>query len=233
MKFATVAVLSLLAVGSVSAPANAITVDGILDLGYGAAKAIVALDPTTPDGDFSGSGYRTNSISYSIYLADQGGMLYGFLQASGAGTPVGAFTNLYFDIDGSGHSKLGFEVTNQRAFIPGVSGYSNLSNINVFSPNANTIEFSIPNADFETALPGLTYPASLVSFPTDGSPITLRLSQSFGFSVAGGNDALLGTVTLAGAIPEPSTWAMMLIGFAGIGFMTYRRRNQSASLNAV
>lgn len=26
------------------------------------------------------------------------------------------------------------------------------------------------------------------------------------------------------AVPEPSTWAMLLIGFAGVGFMTYRRR---------
>ena len=26
------------------------------------------------------------------------------------------------------------------------------------------------------------------------------------------------------ATPEPSTWAMMILGFAGIGFMTYRRR---------
>jgi hypothetical protein len=28
-----------------------------------------------------------------------------------------------------------------------------------------------------------------------------------------------------GAVPEPSTWAMMILGFAGIGFMAYRRRN--------
>ena len=30
------------------------------------------------------------------------------------------------------------------------------------------------------------------------------------------------------AVPEPSTWAMMILGFAGIGFLTYRRRNQAA-----
>jgi hypothetical protein len=28
----------------------------------------------------------------------------------------------------------------------------------------------------------------------------------------------------AGAVPEPSTWAMMILGFAGIGFMAYRRK---------
>jgi hypothetical protein len=32
-------------------------------------------------------------------------------------------------------------------------------------------------------------------------------------------------VQVAGGVPEPSTWAMMILGFAGIGFMTYRRRN--------
>ena len=29
-----------------------------------------------------------------------------------------------------------------------------------------------------------------------------------------------------GAVPEPSTWAMMILGFAGVGFMAYRRKNQ-------
>jgi hypothetical protein len=30
------------------------------------------------------------------------------------------------------------------------------------------------------------------------------------------------------AVPEPSTWAMMILGFFGIGAMTYRRRKSSA-----
>lgn len=29
-------------------------------------------------------------------------------------------------------------------------------------------------------------------------------------------------------VPEPSTWAMMIIGFAGVGFMTYRRKTRRA-----
>jgi hypothetical protein len=31
----------------------------------------------------------------------------------------------------------------------------------------------------------------------------------------------------ATAVPEPSTWAMMLIGFAGVGFLAYRHRGQN------
>jgi hypothetical protein len=35
----------------------------------------------------------------------------------------------------------------------------------------------------------------------------------------------------AQAVPEPSTWVMMLAGFAGLGFLGYRR-NRAPSLNA-
>jgi hypothetical protein len=34
------------------------------------------------------------------------------------------------------------------------------------------------------------------------------------------------------AVPEPSTWAMMILGFAGLGFMAYRRKALPASLVA-
>jgi hypothetical protein len=34
--------------------------------------------------------------------------------------------------------------------------------------------------------------------------------------------------TEVGAVPEPSTWAMMILGFAGIGFMAYRRKFKPA-----
>jgi PEP-CTERM motif-containing protein len=34
------------------------------------------------------------------------------------------------------------------------------------------------------------------------------------------------------AVPEPSTWALMILGFAGVGFMAYRRRAMPRSLGA-
>jgi hypothetical protein len=38
---------------------------------------------------------------------------------------------------------------------------------------------------------------------------------------------------VAPAVPEPSTWAMMMLGFAGMGFMTYRKmKSQGAQLEA-
>jgi len=40
------------------------------------------------------------------------------------------------------------------------------------------------------------------------------------------------TMTPVAAVPEPSTWAMMILGFAGIGFMTYRRKAKPALMTA-
>jgi hypothetical protein len=37
--------------------------------------------------------------------------------------------------------------------------------------------------------------------------------------------------TGVGAVPEPSTWAMMILGFCGMGFMAYRRKQNGAALN--
>jgi hypothetical protein len=41
--------------------------------------------------------------------------------------------------------------------------------------------------------------------------------------------APVASFTLTAAVPEPSTWAMMILGFAGIGAMTYRRRKQNVT----
>ena len=43
-----------------------------------------------------------------------------------------------------------------------------------------------------------------------------------------GYEQALEFVPQVAAVPEPSTWAMMIFGFAGIGFMAYRRRSSPA-----
>ena len=49
----------------------------------------------------------------------------------------------------------------------------------------------------------------------------------------GDTEALTGTVSnVVAAVPEPSTWAMMMLGFAGVGYMAYRRRKQAIALTA-
>lgn len=75
----------------------------------------------------------------------------------------------------------------------------------------------------------------------DVSALGTLASVTFeGFS--GPNDFFLGQPFLAGltgtdfavtaAVPEPSTWAMMILGFAGVGFMAYRRKSRPALIAA-
>jgi len=53
------------------------------------------------------------------------------------------------------------------------------------------------------------------------------LDLVFGYTlVADGAGGFGFDFALGGAVPEPSTWAMMLIGFAGLGYAGWRRARQ-------
>jgi hypothetical protein len=65
------------------------------------------------------------------------------------------------------------------------------------------------------------------TFPTTGPSYECINSYSC-YDLAGGTVRYLGT-GFASAVPEVSTWAMMLLGFAGVGFMAYRRPRSSLS----
>ena len=48
-----------------------------------------------------------------------------------------------------------------------------------------------------------------------------------------GRPAFNAAFSLSGAaVPEPSTWAMMLLGFAGLGFAGYRRARKARPASA-
>jgi hypothetical protein len=50
-------------------------------------------------------------------------------------------------------------------------------------------------------------------------------------SNASGGNNLAGQFEIAAAVPEPSTWAMMILGFCGLGVMTYHRKQKGSSLS--
>jgi probable HAF family extracellular repeat protein len=53
--------------------------------------------------------------------------------------------------------------------------------------------------------------------------------QIVGYGFRGDNEARAFLLTLAGGAPEPSAWAMMLIGFGAIGLVTRSRRSPAAA----
>ena len=57
-----------------------------------------------------------------------------------------------------------------------------------------------------------------------GSSLGPNIDLTFGYSlVADGSGGFGFDFAVGGAVPEPSTWAMTLLGFAGLGFAGYRQ----------
>ena len=65
-----------------------------------------------------------------------------------------------------------------------------------------------------------------------GSNFGPNIDLTFGTTlIADGPGGFGFDLAIGGAVPEPSTWAMMLVGFAGLGFAGYRRaREQHAAV---
>ena len=60
-----------------------------------------------------------------------------------------------------------------------------------------------------------------------GSDLGPNIDLTFGYTlVADGTGGFGFDLAVGGAVPEPSTWAMMLVGFAGLGYAGYRRARQ-------
>lgn len=70
------------------------------------------------------------------------------------------------------------------------------------------------------------------AFALNGTNLTwVTLHSDTGFSQI--KQFELSGVTAVTAVPEPTTWAMMILGFAGVGFLAYRRRSDGATLRIV
>jgi hypothetical protein len=66
----------------------------------------------------------------------------------------------------------------------------------------------------------------LASGLQNGLPEELITTVVIGSSFADPFTDFLLTASVTTAVPELSTWAMMILGFAGVGFMAYRRHNR-------
>ncbi len=77
------------------------------------------------------------------------------------------------------------------------------------------------------------------SFSTASNNVNVYFNTNEGFGLAGNtyaigfpggpDEAISFSIS---AVPEPATWALMLIGFAGIGFFAFHRAKKTATLTA-
>ena len=130
--------------------------------------------------------------------------------------------------------------------LDGSSGYGNdpagqLTSIATFGPGQYTLTFDLAGnrrgaADQTTKI---TLGSTVVDLLTDASGVGFK-SYSYTFTTTGGQlvftelgpsdqqGNLLDNVVLA-AVPEASTWSMMILGFLGLGFLGYRKSSKTGA----
>jgi hypothetical protein len=127
--------------------------------------------------------------------------------------------------------------------------YNNISNVFVDGFQARLDQssalafttFAVTFSTGDTSTPSDAI--SSVSLPTGPYDASKFSDTNFAFSISptyehladGQVVYLTGTLTSASVVagvPEPSTWAMMILGFGGIGFMAYRRKSKPALMAA-
>jgi hypothetical protein len=112
----------------------------------------------------------------------------------------------------------------QKVIADGI--FAQLTNPGTFT-NETVNQVVAPHTGLFLPIGEITYNYS--AFSVSGAMITPEVA-SFDFVVDSLNVSVTGSV--AGAVPEPSTWAMMILGFFGIAFMAYRRKSKPALMAA-
>jgi hypothetical protein len=184
--------------------------DGLITLtGFNAALGTLNSVTLTTQG--SGSIEFKDAISYG-YKTD---ILNATLYMSGQTPYGGATVGLPFAFTSSGHG----------SFVKFDTGVQNGSS----GPSSYTNNFPTTFAPFlanKFYVPVLAYVYTTVG--TNTSYLT-NVTSTFTYQETVTYDY---TPPIA-SVPEPSTWAMMILGLAGTGFMAYRRRYRSASIAAM
>ena len=163
--------------------------------------------------------------------------LFGFAGAAPASAAIYDFTyngalsgTLILTTSNTLDAVGGFDITG----VSGTFGGNAITSlfVNPNQPNSSSGAFTWDNVLFPTATRafdrfGVAFTTAAGTFNVfdgiaDGG--TTDPTTPFGLIVASTGAETFGTGTLIAAVPEPSTWAMMILGFLGVGFMAYRKR---------
>jgi hypothetical protein len=144
--------------------------------------------------------------------------------------------------------------TNANDYVIGKITWVNLATYNT-DQNFNvkytfSLNFTSPNNSFDSQVFNLNIQQTTNPAPDNVGPFTLNgvtvsdihfveygdgwYDGSKWVNPEGGTSTLkiVADFTAAPAVPESSTWAMMILGFTGVGFMAYRRKRNGSALTA-
>jgi hypothetical protein len=161
----------------------------------------------------------------------------GGTNSTGFGDNVPSFnglTDAAFFVDDKARERLsqnvlltgGKEYTLSFALFATASGAGNPNGFSFISSIGNDVLSALTSATVTVGQwTDYTYTFSV---PKSGD---FALDFNFISGATPAKDVLLDAVAIS-AVPEPATWAMLLIGFAGLGFLAYRRNKAPALRHA-
>jgi hypothetical protein len=196
------------------------------------ASAIVTLDQNLTSGWTQGTGTSNGHFAVDTEANGVELGLRASIRGPGGGpiTPTG---NLYFAPVGSGSPGMAlwnFEFSVNPGSLVGTHSLLTISGPGgswAFDPTLIPDNSPIGGPFFQNS--------ENLGFGWLGGPINFNPNASgiytFDLQLLGAQNQLLGDVSIqVNAVPEPSTWAMLILGFAGIGFMAYQRKRQAGRL---
>jgi hypothetical protein len=167
----------------------------------------------------------------------------GVLQYAAIGQPVYQGLNFY-SLDGAGDNgvfRAGDGITQSVATVSGAAyqlqfglsdenGPGGITTLDVTIGSQTTVFTLTADGSGFFSMPLTTQTINYVATSAVTAISFIETASNDG----GNNDALIDGVSFQGpavsAVPEPSTWAMMILGFCGVGFMAYRRKQNGPSL---
>lgn len=199
----------------------------------GASAAAVIVQAGDPGVSQGGATPNSNAAAASFYSSNPSTFTETFEDAAATGFTIAGGTITATPL-GSGSSVFGFNTTPGGRYVLELYGAS------------STLTFASAISSFGFYLTGVQFGNLTLNF-NDGSSQTVAITN-YGsgvqfFGASGFSNAITGFTLNAGndivgvddirfasvsGVPEPTTWAMMLIGFGAIGATMRRRRRVTA-----
>jgi hypothetical protein len=139
---------------------------------------------------------------------------------SGGGEFRNDVGTMVVDVSGVGSDTIAAPLVLVNSAAPGFAGFG--QEIDPF-PTEDLTDSVFETYNLMTALPLTTGDLSVAPatfFTNAGSGFVVSDITALSFEATGG---------VPSSVPEPSTWAMMALGFASLGFLAYRKRGTLAA----
>lgn len=160
----------------------------------------------------------------AVHVVDLGLLAPDTTVAFSGNTGTGAFTEIFkFSVASAGNEASVSYSDSVRFASRLITG----GQLALFSCLTNCSGSSVPTGSLVASAPVINLTATVQSAAIES--VLLSTAGFYYLALTGTTAApapgvtYAGTISVASAVPEPATWAMMLVGFAGLGFAARRK----------